>query len=162
MKLRIWLLCCIAVFSTDLCAAITVRDDAGATLTLARPAQRVISLAPDQTELLFAAGGAQHVVGVIRFSDYPEAATRLPVVGDVQGLDLERILSLKPDLIVVWGGGNATQQLLQLRKTGIALFVSQPRHLAAKDLFRRLKTLLSGQGSGAHTRLADLRPRAAA
>jgi len=129
MKLRNWLVAA-SLVAGNLHAAIVVRDDAGTTLTLTRPAQRIISLAPDETEMLFAAGGAGHVVGAIRFSDYPAAATLLPVVGDVQGLDLERILSLKPDLIVAWGTGTGAQQIQLLRQTGIPVFVAQPRHLA--------------------------------
>ena len=63
-------------------AAISVVDDGGATVTLSKPAQRVISMAPHVTELLFAAGGGARVVGAMNFSDYPEAAKKIPLVGD--------------------------------------------------------------------------------
>ena len=111
-------------------AAIIVRDDAGLTVTLQKPAQRIISLSPAETELLFAAGGAGHLVGVVRYSDYPEAATHLPVVADALGLDIERIISLKPDLIVVWYEGNTASHIEQLRQLGIPLFFGQPHHLS--------------------------------
>lgn len=129
-ELLFFLLLC-AMLQTDAGASdsITVKDDAGLSVTLPKPAQRIISLSPAETEMLFAAGGGDHVVGVIRFSDYPKAATHLPLVGDYQGLDIERIVSLKPDLIVVWYEGNTQSHIEQLRQLGIPLFFGQPRHL---------------------------------
>jgi iron complex transport system substrate-binding protein len=110
-------------------AAVTVTDDAGNKVALARPALRIISTAPHVTELLFAAGGGERVVGVMNFSDYPEAAKRLPVIGNNTQLDMERVLALKPDLLVVWGSGNTARQLSQLRELGIPMFISEPARL---------------------------------
>lgn len=110
-------------------AAITVTDDTGATLTLSAPAQRVISLAPHVTELLYAAGGGSKIVGAVSYSDYPPEAKQLPRVGDNKALDLERIVALRPDLIVVWRHGNAQQQLDRLRELHVPLFFSEPHHL---------------------------------
>jgi iron complex transport system substrate-binding protein len=110
-------------------AAITVTDDAGATVTLPAPAQRVISLAPHVTELLYAAGGGAKMVGAVSYSDYPAEAKQLPRVGDNKALDLERIVALKPDLIVVWRHGNAQRQLDRLREMHVPLFFSEPHHL---------------------------------
>src|SRR4051794_22756055 len=87
-------------------AAISAPDDAGHTITLARPAQRIISLAPHTTELLFAAGAGPALVGVSEFSDYPPAAKRIAHIGGSAALDIERIVSLKPDLVVGWHSGN--------------------------------------------------------
>src|SRR5476649_531101 len=116
-------------FSPTIHAAITVRDDAGNSITLARPAQRVIAMAPHITELLYAAGGGDRVVGVMNYSDYPEAAKRLPLVGSNQQIDMERVLSLKPDLLVVWKSGNTSRQLEQLKSLGIPIFYSEPQKL---------------------------------
>lgn len=110
-------------------ATITVTDDSGATVTLQAPAQRVISLAPHVTELLYAAGGGAKMVGAVSYSDYPPEARQLPRVGDNKSLDLERIVALKPDLIVVWRHGNAQRQLDRLRELHIPLFFSEPHHL---------------------------------
>ncbi len=110
-------------------AAIGVVDDSGARVTLRQPATRVISLAPHVTELLFAAGGGARVVGAINFSDYPEAAKAIPVVGSSSQLDMERVLALKPDLLVVWQSGNTARQLEQLRQTAIPIFYSEPTRL---------------------------------
>lgn len=109
--------------------AIAVRDDAGNAVTLAKPAQRVISMAPHITELLYAAGGDGRLVGAMNFSDYPEAAKRLPLVGSDQQIDLERVIALKPDLLVVWKSGNTARQLEQLKSLGIPIFYSEPQKL---------------------------------
>ncbi|WP_176059863.1 cobalamin-binding protein [Paraburkholderia sp. BCC1876] len=110
-------------------AAVTVTDDTGATVTLPAPAQRVISLAPHVTELLYAAGGGAKMVGAVSYSDYPPEAKQLPRVGDNKALDLERIVALKPDLIVVWRHGNAQRQLDRLRELHVPLFFSEPHRL---------------------------------
>lgn len=110
-------------------AALSARDDDGHTVTLAAPAQRVISLAPHATELVFAAGCGSRLVGTVTYSDYPAAARAVPRVGDNKALDLERIAALKPDLIVVWRHGNAERQTDALRALHIPLFFSGPKHL---------------------------------
>jgi iron complex transport system substrate-binding protein len=110
-------------------AAVTVRDDAGNAVTLAKPAQRVISTAPHITELLFAAGGGERVVGTMSYSDYPEAARRIPVIGSDATIDMERLLALRPDLLVVWQTGNTERQLAQLKSLGIPIFYSEPKKL---------------------------------
>lgn len=131
---------CAAVLSTHAAhAAVTVKDDTGATVTLPAPAQRVVSLSPHATELLFAAGAGDKVVGVVAYSDYPEAARKLPRVGDNSALDLERILALKPDLIVVWMHGNSQRQVEALRQLKLPVFYSEPKHLT--DLPAAIETL---------------------
>ena len=127
------------VCAMALCAAATsawangvqVRDDNGQWVTLAAPARRVISLAPHVTELIYAAGGGAHLVGAVSHSDYPEAARQLPRVGDNRQVDIERVLALKPDLLVVWLHGNAERQLEPLRRLGVPLFYSEPTKLEA-------------------------------
>jgi len=110
-------------------AAITVLDDDGKAVTLAKPAQRVVALAPHVTELLFAAGGAERIVGAVSYSDYPEAAKSVPRVGDNRQVDMERLLALKPDLLVIWRHGASERQIEQLRQLGIPMFHSEPKKL---------------------------------
>ncbi|MDY0976435.1 cobalamin-binding protein [Massilia sp. CFBP9012] len=124
-------------------AGVTVVDDVGRTVTLAQPARRVVSLAPHVTELLYAAGGGARVVGAVNYSDYPEAAKKLPQVGSYNKLDFERLLALKPDLVVVWHSGNPTRQVEQLERLGIPVYHSEPGRLAQiGDSLLRLGRLL--------------------
>ncbi|MET3132464.1 iron complex transport system substrate-binding protein [Oxalobacteraceae bacterium GrIS 1.11] len=110
-------------------AAITVRDDDGFAVTVQQPARRVIAMAPHVTELLFAAGGGEHIVGAVSYSDFPEAAKRIARIGDNREVDLERVLALKPDLIVVWLHGGSERQIAALRQLGIPIFHSEPKKL---------------------------------
>jgi len=110
-------------------AAITLADDSGRSVTLKQAAQRIISLTPHLTELMFAAGAGSHVVGTVEFSNYPEAAKAIPRIGDSALLDLERIVALKPDLILVWQHGSAQRQLDKLLSLGIPVFYNQPDRL---------------------------------
>ncbi len=112
-------------------AAISVVDDTKRSVTVPAPARRIVSLAPHVTELLFAAGAGPYVVGVSEFSDYPPAAKRIPSIGSGLSLDLERILQLKPDLIVGWNNGNAAPQLARLEQLGIPVYKSEPYSLEA-------------------------------
>lgn len=120
-------------------AAITVKDDTGATVTLAAPAKRIVALSPHAVELLFAAGAGDRIVGTVKYADYPAAAQKIPRVGDNSALDLERILALKPDLLVVWMHGNSQRQVEKLRQLGLPLFYSEPKHLV--DLPAEIETL---------------------
>ncbi|HEX5864943.1 MAG TPA: ABC transporter substrate-binding protein, partial [Casimicrobiaceae bacterium] len=83
-------------------AAVAAEDATGASIALASPARRIVSLAPHATELLFAAGAGERVVGVLDPANWPPEAAAVPRVGTAAGLDLERIAALKPDLVVVW------------------------------------------------------------
>lgn len=112
-------------------AAVSATDDTGRNITLPAPARRIVSLAPHATELLFAAGAGPAVAAVSDFSDYPEQARRLPSVGNGQTYDLERILALKPDLIVGWNTGLAAGQLARLEALGVPVYRSEPRSFAA-------------------------------
>ncbi|WP_439683358.1 Cobalamin-binding protein [Cupriavidus oxalaticus] len=129
-------------------AAVSAVDDAGQTITLAQPARRVVSLAPHVTEMIFAAGGGDRIVGTVHYSDYPPQARDIPRVGDNKALDLERIAALKPDLIVVWRHGNAQKQTDRLRALGLPLFYSEPRKLASiPENVEKLGTLLGTEAT---------------
>ncbi|HZT54897.1 MAG TPA: helical backbone metal receptor [Burkholderiaceae bacterium] len=109
------------------CAAATppvyeVRDDDGRLLSLRAPPQRIVSLAPGATAMLFAAGGGTRVVGTPEFSVEPEAARAIPRIGDSHGFDLERILALHPDLLVAWSGGASAAQLLPFERAALPVY----------------------------------------
>jgi iron complex transport system substrate-binding protein len=140
---------------------VAVTDDAGYAVVLGQPARRIVSLAPYITELLFAAGAGRSVAGVSEFSDYPEAARRLPRIGGGGGLDLEAILALQPDLVIAWQSGNPAQQVERLRSLGLAVYLSEPRRLedvpATLERFGRL----AGTGPVAAREIAAFRMRLA-
>lgn len=144
-------------FSLNSVASIEIRNDDGQVFTLPKPAKRIISLSPGNTELLFAAGGGNHIVGVISFSDFPEAAKRIPVIGDSRELDLERVMMLKPDLLVVWRQGSSAKQIEQLRKLGVPLFFTDEYKLA--DIPKNIEVLgqLMGTEEQANKAAAELR-----
>lgn len=140
-------------------AAVTVKDDAGNTVTVQKPAMRVISLAPHITELLFAAGGGSHVVGVVSYSDFPEEAKKIQQVGSNRELDLERIIALKPDLVVVWRHGSSERQIDVVKQLGVPMFHSEPQKL--EDIADNVAKLgrLMGTDAVAGPAAADLRKR---
>lgn len=107
----------------------SVIDDDGNRITLPAPAQRIVSLAPSMTELLFSLGAGEQLVGVMDYSDYPPAALTLPVVGRYDALDMERIVALQPDLIVAWRSGNPRGALNRLAALGFPVYVAEPDSL---------------------------------
>lgn len=121
---------------------VQVRDDDDRPVSLSQPARRIVSLAPHLTELLFAAGAGERVVGVAAYSDHPAAARTLPRIGDSAQLDLERIVALRPDLIVVWRDGNSAQQLDRLATLKLPVYASEIHRMAdIESTLRRLGTL---------------------
>ena len=142
-------------------AAITVRDDAGLTVTVAKPALRVVSMAPSVTELLFAAGGGNKIVGAVNYSDYPEAAKRIPRIGSNREIDMELLISLKPDLIVAWRHNSSERQIEMVRRLGVPVFQSDPQTLdGIPDAVLRLGQLL-GTDAAARTTATQLREQLA-
>lgn len=93
------------------------------------PADRVITLSPSATEMAYAAGMGDNIVGVSAYSDYPEAAKSIEQVANWQGINIERILLLKPDLVIAWQGGNPQRPLDQLKALGIPIIYSDPQSI---------------------------------
>ena len=121
--------CLVALAVTAARAVVVVRDDTGATVRLAAPARRIVSLAPHVTETLFAAGAGARLVGAVEYSDYPEAAQQLARIGGYSRLDLEAIAALKPDLAVGWASGNSPAHIEKLRALGIPVYLAQPERI---------------------------------
>ena len=131
---------------------IRASDDRGAQIALSSPARRVVTLAPHLTELAYAAGGGTSMVGADSASDYPPAAADLPRVGDSAGLDLERILALRPDLVFGWLSGNKPSDIVRLQHLGVLVFLSEPRRLSDIPRTLRVMGLLLGTGAVAEQR----------
>ncbi len=105
---------------------ITITDYAGREITLSQRPERVVSLAPSNTEILFAIGAGDLLVGIDDASDYPGEISDLPRVGSVFGLDYEKILDLEPDLVLTIGGMLESRE--RLEGLGLTVVVIQPAH----------------------------------
>lgn len=160
----------VAACASDLVHAAPIRatDDRGKQFVLSAPAQRVIALAPNLTELIYGAGGGARVIAVDSYSKYPPAVDNLPRIGDSAGLDVERILALRPDLVFGWLSGNKPSDIARLEQLGVPVFLSEPRRLP--DIPRTLRViggLLGSVGAAEEQarmferKLESLRPAAA-
>ncbi|MDG6777828.1 cobalamin-binding protein [Thiomicrorhabdus sp. zzn3] len=119
--------------------------------------KRIITLAPHLTEIVYSAGAGDKLVGVVNYSDYPETAQKLPIVGDHHALNLEAIIALKPDLILGWKSGNRLQDSERLAALGLNLFESEVTTLNdIPDLIERIGQL-SGTQSIAKAEAQSLR-----
>jgi iron complex transport system substrate-binding protein len=130
---------------------------------------RIISMSPHITELLFAAGAGDSIVGVDDASDYPAAASGLARVGEAGALDVEALLKLKPTLIVLWDSGTPARSRALLERLHLNLYVTEQRHLddiaAALIEFGRLagtETAAAAAARGYRIELARLRDEYAA
>ena len=146
--------------------ALRLQDDDQRSLELSRPAQRIVSLAPGATAMLFAAGAGERVVGTSEYSNEPAAAQAIERIGDSQSFDLERVLALHPDVVVVWSGGTSPTQLARLEGVGLRIYRHRLTRLddIAPSLLRlgRLAgTLPQAQAAAAQLtqRIAALRSR---
>jgi iron complex transport system substrate-binding protein len=120
-------------------AQVAVQDDYGNAVRLAQPAERIVSLSPHLTELLFAAGAGARVVGALEHSDFPAAAKALPRIGSEAGIDVEALLALRPDLVVAWPNVGSARTVDRIERLGIPVFRSEPR--ALDDIAQTLERL---------------------
>lgn len=113
---------------------------------------RVVSLAPHLTELAFSAGAGERLVGVVEYSDFPEAARRIPRVGDAFNVDFERLGELAPDLILAWKSGTPAPVRERLEALGYEVVVLET--ITLEDVPERLIELgqLIGDEKTARTR----------
>jgi iron complex transport system substrate-binding protein len=127
IRLACGLICVVAL--TNPARAISVMDDSGKTIQLRQPATRVLTLAPNLTELVFDLNAGDRVVATVQFSNYPEAAKTIPRVGSSGSLNLEAVLRYHPDLVLGWQSGNNPQQLIAIEQLGIPVYRSEPGRL---------------------------------
>ncbi len=93
-------------------------------------AQRIVALSPHSVELLFSIGAGDRIVGTVEYADFPAGAKQIPRIGNYHGIQIERVVSLKPDLIVAWKGGNKAADLNKLRSLGFRIFYTQPKNIS--------------------------------
>lgn len=114
-------------------------DDLGRQVLIKRPITRAVSLAPSVTEMIFAAGAGDRLIGVTTYCDFPEAARSIEKVGDTQTPNIERIVALKPQVVFVSTASQLETYMQTLEQQGIAVFVTDPKNL--DGLGRNLRTL---------------------
>jgi iron complex transport system substrate-binding protein len=114
-------------------------DDLGRKLELPKHPQRIISLAPSVTEVLFLLGAGDRVIGVTTQCDWPEAAKRIPKIADLLNPNYELILASKPDLIIASTAGNDRTAVLKLADLGLPVYVTAPR--SVEKIFQTVENI---------------------
>lgn len=110
--------------------------------------QRIITLAPHLSELVDVAGGSDRLVSVSAFSNFPESVKQLPVTSDARSIDLEKMKSLRPDLIIYWHGGTSESQIQSIKKTfnkDVQFISVQPKKLS--DIATDIETIGKALGT---------------
>ena len=149
--------------------ALALRDMAGREVKLSAPPRRIVSLVPSVTEIVYALGGEERLVGVTDFCDYPAAARQKRSVGGMVGPNLEVLVSLRPDLVVATTGGNSDETFRQLERLGIPTYAIEVNHVTEMmDLIGRMADLTGRSGAaaplvaGLEARIASVRRSVAA
>ena len=90
---------------------------------------RIVALAPHIVENLYAIGAGDLIVGTLDYADYPQEATKIERIGGYNGISIEKLLMLKPDMVIAWKSGNQAEDLAQIKRLGIELYLSDPRSI---------------------------------
>jgi iron complex transport system substrate-binding protein len=143
-------------------AAHTVSDDLGRQVTVRDPPLRIVSLTPGATEMLFAAGAAAQVIATVEYSDEPPAARRIARIGDVAAVDMERLVALRPDVVVAWPAGGNPAQREKIARLNIPVYEQQVVRLADLPVSVRRLGALAGTGAAAERAAHDIEARLAA
>lgn len=149
----------VAALAASTARAVTPPVRAGQPAMALPAAQRLLSLAPNLTELVYAAGAGDRLVGVVAYSDYPAAAQRVPLIGDAFRLDFERVMAVRPDLVLAWGSGTPRENVERLRTLGLRVEPVPVDHL--DDIPLALEKIGQWAGTTAVAKPAAARFRAA-
>jgi iron complex transport system substrate-binding protein len=147
-------------------ADITLQQANGESLSLSAPAKRIITLAPNLAELVFAAGAGEYLKAVVEYSNFPVEVTKIPRIGDAFRIDLERIIELRPDLVIAWKSGNPQTALKKLEQLGVTVWqieITRPGKIAdaVENIAYAAGTEAVGQSAARQLRskLADLQQK---
>lgn len=126
-----------------------VMDDRDREVCLEAPAKRIATLSPGATELTYAAGAGEQVVAVVSYSDYPPEAKEVQSVGSHTRMDLEALVTLRPDLVIGWTTGNPPEQLETIEALGLPVFYIEPRGVdGVASVIERLARLAGTETAG--------------
>jgi len=131
--LLVLMACCGPGAASIATADITLLQPNGETLTLPAPAKRIITLAPNLAELVFAAGAGERLKAVVEYSNFPPEVAQIPRVGDAFRIDLEGIIELQPDLVIAWKSGNPQTALQKIQQLDIKVWqieITRPEEIA--------------------------------
>lgn len=155
------ILFCLVLVPRAAAAQASVTDVIGTTVTVHSVPQRIISLIPSNTELLFAVGAGGSVVGVTNYCDHPPEAAEVEKIGDLAAMSLEKIVSLEPDLVLA-AKGNSKELVYSLKALGVTVFVLEPQSI--EEVLDAIETVgtLTGRMETAGALLDSYRQRLAA
>jgi iron complex transport system substrate-binding protein len=142
----------LALLSNVSSADIRLKQANGDILELPGSAERIITLAPNLAELVFAAGAGDKLQAVVEYSNFPAPVKQLPRVGDAFRIDLERIVEFQPDLIIAWASGNPQTALQKLEQLGMPVWqieITRPDEIA-----ETLESISRAAGNETHGVLA--------
>jgi iron complex transport system substrate-binding protein len=142
--------------------AAQVRDDLDRPVTVREPPLRIVSLTPGATEMLFAAGAGAELIATVEYSDEPPAARHVPRIGDVAAVDMERLVALRPDVVVAWPAGGNPAQREKIAGLHIPLYQQQLERLADLPASLRRLGALAGTQAAAERAARDVEARLAA
>jgi iron complex transport system substrate-binding protein len=149
---KIWLFLLIALLgSAPIARATTVVDEAGRKIRLPGRIDRIVSLAPSITEIIFALDQGHRLAAVTQFSNYPPQAKQIPRVGSYVNLDIEKILAVRPDLVIGIKDGNPKHVVDRLAELGVPSFIINPKNLQEViRSIRKISQVIGAQAAAAH------------
>ena len=128
MRLPLFLITCL--FSNICISDIEVEDDFRRAVILSEPAKRIAALSPHLAELVFEAGAGHKLVATVEQANFPFQVVDIPKVGSHNAIDVERLVSYKPDIVFAWYSGTNKKLLDQLNGLGLTLYYSEPDRLS--------------------------------
>ncbi len=142
--------------------AFSVTDQTGRRVILDAPPRRIVSLVPSVTELVFAIGAQDALVGVTDFCDYPPAARQKPSVGGMLAPSLETLVALKPDLVVATTAGNREETFIQIERLRIPVYLVNPTRVADVGALTGHESAAAGLAASLDARIKTVLARVAA
>ena len=150
---------CASVVSAN--TSVTVTDDFGRRVTVPYPPQRIVSLAPAATAMLLAAGASNRLVATIEYSGQPASERRLAQIGSAYEIDMERLIALRPDVVVVWPDGNNPAQIAAIERLGVPVYRQEAVTLDGIGQSLRRLGKLAGTSSAADREASSLQAKLA-
>lgn len=154
-----WLFAACVLLPAVVHAEVRLQGADGMEVVLPAPAQRVVALAPDLSEMLYDVDAGASLVGTVDYSDYPAAAKQLPRVGDAFHVDMEKLLGLKPDLVLAWKGGTSQALIDRLRALRLPVLAVGTHELGDIAANLQLVGLATGHPDAALLAAEDFRTR---